>query len=159
MTTIWHKICEVFTDLVKPTRRKTRVTFSPSTLHRELERRTKLSATNNPFFNFLAELRLKSQDNEFMNRSLNQRDMVRITKTAGHLWQTMSEEEKQPYRKMAVEQRKLKRLKRKRRSPWFSDKRRRRKRRKSQTHIPPQVPELIGDGPSVFGDTNQYKIN
>lgn len=154
MTTIWHNICEVFTNLVKPTRRKTRVTFSPSTLHRELERRIKLSATNNPFFNFLAELRLKTQDSEFTNRSLSPRDMVRITKTAGHLWQTMSEEEKQPYRKMAMEQRRLKRLKRKRRSPWTSGKRRRRKSSKSLTHIPPTVPELIGDGPSVLGNTN-----
>lgn len=150
MTAIWDKICELFTNLVTPTRRKTRVTFSPSTLQRELQRNTKLAATSNPFFNFLAELRLKSQSNEFNTRKLDQREMVKLTKVAGTLWKSMSDEEKQPYRNLAMEQRKVKRLRRRKRSPWTSDKRRKRyKRRKSTTRliqeIQKPVVEIIGD--------------
>lgn len=157
MTAIWHKICELFNNLVTPTRRKTRVTFSPSTLQRELQRHTQLAATRNPFFNFLAELRLKSQNNEFNNRKLNQREMVKMTKTAGTLWKSMSDEEKLPYRNMAMEQRKLKRLKRRRRSPWTSDRRRKRYKRRKSTMQLIQEPqqstlEIIGD--SLLNNNN-----
>ncbi|XP_023307346.2 uncharacterized protein LOC111689075 [Lucilia cuprina] len=157
MTGIWDKICDVFSNLVKPTRRKTRVTFSPSTLQRELERHTKLAATPNPFFNFLAELRLKCKENDdYNNRSLNQREVVKISKRAGLLWKSMSEEEKQPYRKMAMEQRKLKRLRHRRRSPWTSSSRRRRKKSKSLTNIPLRRPEIIGD--SILNNNNHRQF-
>ncbi|KAM7343026.1 uncharacterized protein ACRADG_010189 [Cochliomyia hominivorax] len=160
MFCLWDRIYEMFTNLVKPTRRKTRVTFSPSTLHRELQRNTKLLATQNPFFNFLAELRLKIQNNEaeYHNRSLGQRDMVKITKTAGLLWKSMSEEAKQPYRNMAMEYKKLKRLKgrRRRRTLWTRKKGRRYKRRKSLTEITIPIPEIIGD--SLLNNNNNNQL-
>ncbi|XP_012155471.1 uncharacterized protein LOC105664654 [Ceratitis capitata] len=129
MSGIWDKICEVFTTLVRPSSRKTRVTFSPSTLHREILRHTKFSACSNPFFNFLAEVRMKAGGGDFTNLgcgSLSPRESARIAKTAGRLWNAMSDEQKQPYRSIAMEQRKLKRLRR-RRSLLTARKRRRRK--------------------------------
>uniref|UniRef100_A0A0A1WLV9 High mobility group B protein 4 n=1 Tax=Zeugodacus cucurbitae TaxID=28588 RepID=A0A0A1WLV9_ZEUCU len=117
MSAIWDKMCEVFTLLVRPTRRKTRVTFSPSTLHREIIRHTKLSASTNPFFNFLAEVRMKANGGQLMHPgcgSMSARESARIAKTAGRLWNSMTDEQKQPYRSIAMEQRKLKRLRRRR---------------------------------------------
>ncbi|XP_036331566.1 uncharacterized protein LOC118743143 [Rhagoletis pomonella] len=131
MSAIWEKICEVFSTLVRPSRRKTRVSFSPSTLHREIIRHTKLSASPNPFFNFLAEVRMKASGGELTRPgcgSMSPRESTRLAKTAGRLWNAMSDEQKQPYRSIAMEQRKLKRLRgRRRRSNLYA--RRRRKRR------------------------------
>ncbi|XP_011192071.2 uncharacterized protein LOC105218282 [Zeugodacus cucurbitae] len=130
MSSIWDKMCEVFTSLVRPTRRKTRrVTFSPSTLHRELVRHIQLSASRNPFFNFLAEVRMKANGGQLMHPdcgSMASREMARIAKTAGFLWNSMTDEQKKPYRNIAIEQRKLKRLRR-RRSYLTSRKRKKRK--------------------------------
>lgn len=130
MVIIWDKICEIFTTLVRPSRRKTRVTFSPSTLHREIIRHTKLSASANPFFNFLAEVRMKANGDHEINSkpSMTRRDIVRLAKTAGRLWNSMSDEQKQPYRTIAMEQRKLKRLRGRRRKSIFTSHRRKRKR-------------------------------
>ncbi|XP_067629939.1 uncharacterized protein [Eurosta solidaginis] len=132
MSSIWERICEVFTTLVRPSRRKTRVSFSPSTLHREIIRHTKLSASPNPFFNFLAEVRMKASGGELTHPgcgSMSPRESARIAKTAGRLWNSMSEEQKQPYRNIAFEQRKLKRLRGRRRRSYLTA--RRRKKRKT----------------------------
>ncbi|XP_039953165.1 uncharacterized protein LOC120770083 [Bactrocera tryoni] len=118
MPSIWDKMCEVFTSLVRPTRRKTRrVTFSPSTLHRELIRHLEHSASRNPFFNFLAEVRMKVNGGELMQSncgSVSPRVSAHIVKTASRLWNSMTDEQKRPYRTIAMEQRKLKRLRRRR---------------------------------------------
>lgn len=123
-------MCEVFTSLVRPTRRKTRrVTFSPSTLHRELIRHLEPSASRNPFFNFLAEVRMKANGGELMQLncgSMSPRVSARIAKAAGRLWNSMTDEQKKPYRSIAMEQRKLKRLRR-RRSYLTARKRKKRK--------------------------------
>ncbi|XP_054737501.1 uncharacterized protein LOC129243987 [Anastrepha obliqua] len=140
MSSIWEKICEVFTTLVRPTRRKTRVCFSPSTLHREIIRHTRLSASANPFFNFLAEVRMKTNGNESGSGSMSPRESARMAITAGRLWNSMSEEQKLPYRNIALEQRKLKRLRGRRKRSAST--RRRMKKRKSAIQcgflLPPQ---------------------
>lgn len=136
MSVVWNKICQIFSSLVQPTRRKTRVTFSPSTLHREIVRNTKLKASTNPFFNFLAEVRMKAMDNDSEHlRTL--RDNAKLSQTAGNLWSSMAEEQKEPYRKIAVEQRRLKRLRggrpRVNRKSWDSNPFKERSKRRSKT--------------------------
>lgn len=163
MAGIWNKVCEIFLSLVQPTRRKTRVTFSPSTLMREIQRNTRLTASTNPFFNFFTELRLKIRDNDINNYCLTPRDLTRLSKTAGRLWNSMTDEEKAPYRKLALEQRKLKGVSRNRKkSRWTKRKNKRRKRLKNlktmltgaapipntETALVPvgcRSPEIIGD--------------
>lgn len=109
---VLDKFWELVLFLIRPSKCRTRVTFSPSTLHRELLRQTKLTPSNNPFFNFLAEMRLKVAANAtaFGPRSLL--NCSNLSKTAGHVWKSMSDQEKAPYRMIAIEQRKLKRLRR-----------------------------------------------
>lgn len=147
MAAIWEKICELFGNLVKPSRRKICVRFSPSTLQRDLQRLTKLSATANPFFNFLAELRLKTQESENNKQILDRREMAKMSKRAAQLWHAMSDEEKQPYRNLALERKKLKRLKRGK-YPFWRNKSRRRKKSKSVTQIQQNSKtDVFGDGP------------
>ncbi|KAL9915535.1 uncharacterized protein ACN2A1_002157 [Glossina fuscipes fuscipes] len=107
MAWIWEKICSTMDSLVRPTQRKTRVTFSPSTLHRELDRRMSGATSINPFFNFLAEVRIKAQGNSHRGNA---------PKAAARLWKMMSDDEKRPYRLIAVEEQRLKRLRPKRKS-------------------------------------------
>ena len=115
MAMILQKICNFFVNLVRPARRPTRVSFSPSTLHREILRQTELSSYSNPFFNFLAEVRLKAQGSQSSPNGAHQlstRESMRLSKAAGQLWKCMSDDEKLPYRNIATEQRRLKRLRR-----------------------------------------------
>lgn len=82
---------------VRVTQHKTRVTFSPSTLHRELEHGTGRAASLNPFLNFLAEVRRKAKGNRHHGNPL---------KVTTHLWKNMSDDEKEPYRTTAIEDKK-----------------------------------------------------
>lgn len=105
------KVWEYFLYAIRPEKRPTRVTFSPSTLHRELiKEKCKLTPSNNPFFNFLGEMRLKMAADEETYGSLNLHNCSTLSKTAGRLWKQMSDEEKAPYRVIATQNRKLKRL-------------------------------------------------
>lgn len=124
---VWNSICEIFSTLVRPTTRKTRVTFTPSTLKREILREVRLAATPNPFLNFFAEVRIKA-----MQESQNHpKHLARLAKTAGHMWNDMSEEQKRPYREMALAQ-KVKKRRRKRRSALFTPQRKLQKDRRKR---------------------------
>ncbi|XP_073845085.1 uncharacterized protein [Musca autumnalis] len=130
-STVWNTICEIFSNLVRPTRRKTRVTFTPSTLQRHIMRETRLAATTNPFLNFFAEVRIKA-----MQDSKRPIHVTRLATTSGHLWKEMSDEQKRPYRELAIEQKlKKTRRKRRRRSASYTPITKLRKRRRKLREI------------------------
>lgn len=111
VSSYWKYFCDIFSKLVRPSRRKTRVSFSPSTLQREIMLQMQSKATVNPFLNFLAEIRAKAMMDS--PSPLMPRDYARLSQTAGKLWNSMNEDAKQPYRSLALEQKKLRRRKRK----------------------------------------------
>uniref|UniRef100_A0A1B0C361 HMG box domain-containing protein n=1 Tax=Glossina palpalis gambiensis TaxID=67801 RepID=A0A1B0C361_9MUSC len=91
---IWNKITKAIACLVNAMKRKTRVTASPSTLRREYQRQTGYAASSNPIFNFYYGVGRK------------------VCASRGDLWKTMSDDEKESYRTMAKEEKRLKRLRR-----------------------------------------------
>lgn len=111
MDAVFSKFWEYILYAIRPEKRPPRVSFSPSTLHRELiKEKCKLTPSNNPFFNFLGEMRLKMAADEETYGNLSLHNCSNLSKTAGRIWNHMSEEEKTPYRVIATQQRKLKRL-------------------------------------------------
>lgn len=69
-------------------KRKYSVSFSPSTAKKEFEKDSDHHYTN-PFFNFLAELRIEMHK--------KQRSSPLLTRQAGELWRQMSNDQKLPY--------------------------------------------------------------
>lgn len=129
---VLDKFWDLVLFLVRPTKCRARVTFSPSTLHREMLRQSKLTPSNNPFFNFLAEMRLKVAANAAAYGPKSMLNCSNLSKTAGQVWKSMSDLEKAPYRMIAYEQRKLKRLKRPRRRYSVTGRRPRRRKHHGQ---------------------------
>ena len=86
MAMILQKICKFFVNLVRPARRPTRVSFSPSTLHSE-ERQEPQGSQSSP--NGAHQLRTRKS--------------MRLS---------MSDDQNLPYRNIATDQRRLKRLRR-----------------------------------------------
>uniref|UniRef100_A0A1I8Q397 HMG box domain-containing protein n=1 Tax=Stomoxys calcitrans TaxID=35570 RepID=A0A1I8Q397_STOCA len=121
MTGIWTGFCDTLYSLVRLSTRKTRVSFSPSTLQREIEREAKRCPTNNPFLNFLAEVRARAMK----ECPLKGRDLTRISKTAGKMWKSMGDNEKESYRILARERRRLQGPQRRRRRLTARKRRRR----------------------------------
>lgn len=72
----------------KHLKRKYSVSFSPSTAKKEFEKDSDHHYTN-PFFNFLAELRIEMHK--------KQRSSPLLTRKAGELWRQMSNDQKLPY--------------------------------------------------------------
>uniref|UniRef100_A0A1A9WNW6 HMG box domain-containing protein n=1 Tax=Glossina brevipalpis TaxID=37001 RepID=A0A1A9WNW6_9MUSC len=93
MASIWECVCSLIANIMKRKQRK-ELALSPSSLHRHFQFENGRTPSVNPFFNFLTEVRKKGVQ----------------SKAAGRLWKCMSDQEKKPYRSIAVQEQKLKRL-------------------------------------------------
>lgn len=122
---IWNKLCETFSTILRPARKN--VSFSPSVIQREITRYCRQKPSKNAFLNFLAEIRAGTYTDRYGQFSRKSSEMAI---KAGCIWNSMKDEEKQPYRAIATEQKQLKRLQRRPRSALYT-----RKKRRSNTNI------------------------